>query len=883
MTRDATPKTIYLKEYSPPDFYIDSVILTFELGDTETLVHSHLKMRVRNPDTEGRHPLVLHGKELELVGMQMDGQSLKPSDYQVSEETLTIQQTPRIFTLDISTRIHPETNTSLEGLYVSNGKFYTQCEAEGFRKITYYLDRPDSMAKFKTKIIADKQKYPVLLSNGNLVEQGDLENGKHFVVWQDPYKKPCYLFALVAGYLACLRDQYVTVSGRSVKLEIYVEAHDLDKTQHAMNSLKRAMGWDEQRFGLEYDLDIYMIVAVGDFNMGAMENKGLNIFNTAYTLAKPETATDTDYENIEAVIGHEYFHNWTGNRVTCRDWFQLSLKEGLTVFRDQEFSSDMSSRPVKRIQDVRMLRARQFPEDAGPTAHPVRPESYVEINNFYTATVYEKGAEVVRMYHTLLGETGFRKGMDLYFKRHDGQAVTTDDFRAAMADANSTDLTQFNRWYQQAGTPRLAAAGKYDAENKSYELTLTQSCPRTPDQKDKLPFHIPVAIGLLNQSGKDMSLQLEGEVVPQGTTRILQLTEHSHSFRFINVNEQPVPSLLRNFSAPVELETGFDEDALAFLAAHDSDPFNRWDAGQRLATGVILGLIAQLQQQKELATDDRLISAIGNTLRDEQLDGALKACALTLPSEHELAEKMSIADPDSIYTARKFVRQSIARVLQKDFRSGYQGNLVEGDYQFNSQDSARRALKNACLSYLMALDDDQESVVLCKKQFDTANNMTDKLAALSFLVQRECPERQQALDSFYGQWQNEALVVNKWLALQATSPIPGTLDRVKSLTHHESFSIKNPNKVRALIGSFAMANPRHFHAADGAGYEFVAEHVLVLDEINPHVASRMATAFSRWRKYDAARQQLMQTQLARILAHPQLSKDVYEIVSKTLK
>lgn len=881
--KHATPKTIYLKEYLPPDYLIESVTLIFELADHETVVHSHLNMQVSNPDSEGQRPLVLYGEALVLLDLKLDGKTLPGAAFQVSDEILTIYQVPKSFELEITTQINPEENTSLEGLYISNGKFYTQCEAEGFRKITYYLDRPDVMARFTTKIIANKEKYPVLLSNGNLIEAGELDNGRHFAVWQDPFRKPCYLFALVAGKLVCLRDNYKTGSGRQVSLEIFVEAHDLDKTQHAMDSLKRAMAWDEQRFGLEYDLDIYMIVAVGDFNMGAMENKGLNIFNTAYTLAKPETATDADYENIEGVIGHEYFHNWTGNRVTCRDWFQLSLKEGLTVFRDQEFSADMSSRPVKRIQDVRMLRARQFPEDAGPMAHPVRPQSYVEINNFYTVTVYEKGAEVVRMYHTLLGEAGFRKGMDLYFTRHDGQAVTTDDFRAAMADANSVDLSQFNRWYEQAGTPRLIASGKYDAKNKIYVLTLQQSCPETPDNKNKSPFHIPVALGLLDQSGKDIPLQLDGETKSQGTTRILELKDSKQSFHFINVTEKPVPSILRSFSAPVELDAGLSDDALAFLAAHDADSFNRWDAGQRLATGFMLNLISDYQQQKELTLDKRLVTAISNTLRDRNLDGALIACALTLPSENELAEKMTVADPDAIFEVRKFVRQSIAEALQEEFKKIYQANLdAGGKYIFDSEHSAKRALKNICLSYLMTLNENQ-NVSLCYDQFNNANNMTDKLAALSFLVQRDCPQRQQALDAFYEQWQHEALVVDKWLALQASSGLPGSLDQVKALTCHEAFSIKNPNNVRALIGSFAMRNAKNFHAIDGAGYHFVADQVLTLNDINPQVAARMVIAFSRWRKYDDTRQRHMRTQLDRILIHPGLSKDVYEIVNKTLK
>ncbi|GMR18123.1 MAG: aminopeptidase N [Gammaproteobacteria bacterium] len=879
--RNDIPKTIYLKDYAEPDYWIESIDLHFNLGDEHTIVKSRLSCKANNNSGQ---PIVLSGEELELLSLRLEGKVLTRDQYQLSDELLTVPDVPTSFILEIETRIHPRQNTSLEGLYVSSGMFCTQCEAEGFRKITYYLDRPDVMAKFSTTIVADKDKFPVLLSNGNLVDRGEFDDGNHWVRWEDPFKKPAYLFALVAGKLDCLEDTWVTRSKREVDLQIYVEPGNLDKTRHAMASLKKAMQWDEETFGLEYDLDIYMIVAVGDFNMGAMENKGLNIFNTAYVLAKPETATDSDYEGIESVIAHEYFHNWTGNRITCRDWFQLSLKEGLTVFRDQEFSADMTSRAVKRISDVRMLRARQFSEDAGPMAHPVRPDSYVEINNFYTVTVYEKGAEVVRMYHTLLGNEGFRKGMDLYFKRHDGDAVTTDDFCRAMADANDVDLTQFKRWYSQAGTPGLEVKESYNPDAESFQLNIKQSCPPTPGHDKKAPFHIPLAMGLLDDSGNELPLQLEGESTATkhiSGTRVLNITEQEQSFTFINIKSAPTPSLLRGFSAPVKLVNDFTDERLAFLMAHDTDSFNRWDAGQQLATRIIKRLVNNYQAQKPLALDPQFVIAIEKTLNNKKLDKALISQTLVMPSEIYLAELSGLADPVAIHEAREFVRRTLATELRASFLSLYQNNQAEEDYRYTVEAVGRRSLKNQSLGYLMMLDD-PVIVDLCMHQYQRANNMTDSLAALSLFSNKDLEQRPEVLHSFYKKWQHEPLVVNKWFSAQATSQLPGTLDEVKSLMKHPAFDIRNPNKVRALIGAFAHGNPLHFHDSSGSGYEFLADRVLELDPLNPQVASRMVSVFNRWRKYDPSRQQQMRTRLELILGTDGLSKDVQEIVSKSL-
>jgi len=880
MLRD-NPPTIYLKDYTPPEFAIDQIELRFELGDAHTDVTSDLKVHAIRRDGNMPTTLSLFGVELELLALKLNGEEVGKDRYEVEGEVLTISGVPDKFDLQVVTRIYPQNNTSLEGLYVSNNKFCTQCEAEGFRKITYYPDRPDVMAPFTTTLVADKKKYPVLLSNGNLVDKGDLDGGQHFATWKDPFKKPSYLFALVAGNLDCLEDKFTTASGRDVTLQLFVEPGNLDKTRHAMDSLKHAMQWDEQRFGLEYDLDIYMIVAVGDFNMGAMENKGLNIFNTAYVLAKPETATDNDYEGIEGVIAHEYFHNWTGNRVTCRDWFQLSLKEGLTVFRDQEFSADMGSAAVKRISDVRMLRAMQFAEDGGPMAHPVRPESYVEINNFYTVTVYEKGAEVVRMYQTLLGRDGFRKGMDLYFERHDGQAVTTDDFRAAMADANNVNLEQFSRWYSQAGTPVVEVESNYDESKNKFTLTLKQTCPQTPGQAEKLPFHIPFAVGLLDKNGNEIPLQLEGEKSAGDSTRVLEFRESQQSFTFIKVSSPPVPSLFRGFSAPVKIKSDLSNEALSFLLANDNDAFNRWDAGQQLSLNILLQLMDDIENGRPLKLDPAFVEAIQKTLLSTTLDPALIAETLALPGEGYLIELSTPANPDTVHNARKFVRTELAKSLYTDFLSVYEANRGKGEYRYAAEDAGRRSLKNICLGYLSMLED-EVAIQRCMQQYLQADNMTDTLAAMAPLNNIDCPERAEVLQKFYDQWTGEALVINKWFSLQASTSLPDAYERVQELMNHPDFDIRNPNRVRSLVGAFSRGNPLRFHGADGKGYQFLADQVLRLDSLNPQVASRMVGVFNNWRKFEPNRQKLMQQQLERILAMPDLSKDVHEIVSKAL-
>ena len=878
------PKTTDLKNYTPPAYRISTVDLRFELGENCTTVHSRLSV-IRAETTPAGMSLVLDGQHLELLTLKLDGAPLAADCYQIDADHLTLRNPPAAFELTVVTRIHPQDNTALEGLYQSSGNFCTQCEAEGFRKITYFLDRPDVMAVFTTTLVADQSRYPALLSNGNLTDSGPLDDGRHWARWHDPFPKPCYLFALVAGHLVHIEDRFITHSGRRVTLRIYVEPANIDQCDHAMHSLKQAMIWDEQGFGLEYDLDLYQIVAVGDFNMGAMENKGLNIFNTKYVLARPETATDADYQGILSVIGHEYFHNWTGNRVTCRDWFQLSLKEGLTVFRDQEFSSDLGSRGVKRIDDVRVLRSSQFPQDAGPLAHPIRPDSYIEINNFYTVTVYNKGAEVIRMIQTLLGQDGFRRGMDLYFQRHDGQAVTCDDFVAAMADANGTDFGQFQRWYYQAGTPELTVSDAYDPATHGYRLTVRQSCPPTPGQPDKEPFHIPRARGLLDAAGRDMPLQLAGEAVPQGTTRVLALREPEHTFHFINIPDRPVPSLLRGFSAPVKLNTTESEADLRFRLAHDSDDFNRWDAGQTLAIRTLLALVEARPRGQPWTLPESFSAAFGRAL-SSGAEPALLAQVLTLPGENYLAEQMAVVDVDGIHAARRFVQQTLAERLRERLQAVYavyneRHRGEQNGYRIDAAAMGQRALKNVCLNLLLQLDD-ADLRTLGLRQFHTADNMTDQLGALAALAHTDCPERHEALAAFYARWRHEALVVDKWLSVQATSCLPDTLAVVQGLMAHEAFNLRNPNKVRALIGTFSQANPKYFHAADNSGYIFLADQILALNAFNPQIAARLTAAFTRWRKYDPVRQQGMQVQLERILAAPTLSPDVYEIAARSL-
>ena len=878
---ETQPKTIYLKDYTPPHYEVDAIALHVELDETATRVTSTLTIR-RNGDEA--KPLVLDGQDMTLLGLRLNDTTLSGQDYRIEPEALIINDVPAEFTLEVKTQLNPKANTSLEGLYLSSGNFCTQCEAEGFRKITYYPDRPDVMALFTTTIVGDKTKYPVLLSNGNLIEHGETDDGRHWATWQDPFKKPSYLFALVAGDLRCIEDEFDTMSGRNVALKIYVEAHNIDKCDHAMASLKRAMKWDEEVYGREYDLDIYMIVAVDDFNMGAMENKGLNVFNSKYILAKPETATDDDYIGIEGVVAHEYFHNWSGNRVTCRDWFQLSLKEGFTVFRDQTFSGDIFSKAVKRIEDVNQLRSLQFVEDSGPMAHPVRPESYVEINNFYTLTVYEKGAEVVGMIRTLVGPEGFRRGTDLYFERHDGEAVTTEDFVKAMEDANGIDLSQFQRWYRQAGTPQVAVRGDYDAAKQTYTLTFEQRCPPSPGQAEKEPFHIPVAMGLM-VNGEALPLQLADESAAQGTTRVLELRDARQTFTFTNVMERPVPSLFRHFSAPVKATFDYTDEELAFLFAHDTDEFNRWDAGQQLAVKIIKALVAQQHAGQSFDVDalgdtvQQFAHAFESTLRDESLDRNFIADALMLPKESYLGGFFDIIDPVAIHEARRFFAEWLARRYRNEFKTAYHALAESGEYRIIADAVGRRRLRNLCLGYLMTLET-SELIELGYGQFKTASNMTDAMAALSCLTHTDCPQRRAALDAFYDKWRNEPLVVDKWLSIQAVSRLPDVLTQVKALKTHPAFNIRNPNKVRSLIGVFAQGNPARFHGADGQGYAFLADHVLELNDLNPQIAARLVSPLIQWRKYDEGRQALMKAQLGRILDHAGLSKDVYEIAAK---
>ncbi|EPJ90430.1 aminopeptidase N [Pseudomonas sp. CFII64] len=885
--RTDQPQMIYLKDYQAPEYLIDETHLTFELFDDHSLVHTQLVMR-RNPARgTGLPPLVLDGQLLELLSVKLDDVELTNTDYQLTPDHLTLHPKAESFVVDSSVRIHPETNTALEGLYKSSGMFCTQCEAEGFRKITYYLDRPDVMSKFTTTLSADKHAFPVLLSNGNPIASGPEDDGRHWATWEDPFMKPAYLFALVAGDLWCVEDKFTTMSDREVTLRIYVEPENIDKCQHAMTSLKKSMRWDEETYGREYDLDIFMIVAVNDFNMGAMENKGLNIFNSSAVLARAETATDAAHQRVEAIVAHEYFHNWSGNRVTCRDWFQLSLKEGFTVYRDSGFSADMNSATVKRIQDVAYLRTHQFAEDAGPMAHAVRPDSFIEISNFYTLTVYEKGSEVVGMIHTLLGAEGFRKGSDLYFERHDGQAVTVDDFVKAMEDANGVDLTQFKRWYSQAGTPRLAVSGSYDSAAKTYSLTFRQSCPTTPGQPGdaKKPFVIPVALGLLDKQGGEVSLHLQGEAAASGTTRVISVTEAEQTFTFINVAEQPLPSLLRGFSAPVKLSFPYNRDQLMFLMQHDSDGFNRWDAGQQLSVQVLQELIGQYQQGQDMVLDQRLVAALGTVLADTSLDQAMIAEMLSLPGEAYLTEISEVADVDAIHAAREFVRKQLANSLFDALWSRYTSNREVSKatpYVAEAEHFARRALQNIALSYLM-LSGKPEVLAATIEQFDTSDNMTERLTALAVLVNSPfTAEKDNALTVFAENFKDNPLVMDQWFSVQAGSTLPGGLERVKALMQHPAFNIKNPNKVRALIGAFAGQNLINFHAADGSGYRFLADLVIQLNAFNPQIASRQLAPLTRWRKYDSARQALMKAELVRIRDSGELSSDVYEVVSKSL-
>jgi aminopeptidase N len=878
--RTDTPQTIYRKDYTPPSYLVDTVELGFDLDPARTIVANRMTMR-RNPDSAQRE-IELYGENLELVALRMNGKLLSDKDYRIEGTLLTIPDTPEEVTLEIETICVPEQNTTLNGLYTSNGSFYTQCEAEGFRAITYFPDRPDVMAVFTVMLRADKDKYPVLLSNGNLVEEGDLGDGRHYAKWEDPFKKPSYLFALVAARLVCQEETFRLKDGRDALLQVWVEDGNLDKTDYAMQSLKKSIRWDEERWDLELDLDRFMIVAVGDFNMGAMENKGLNIFNTKYVLANPRVATDVDFQGIEAVVGHEYFHNWTGNRVTCRDWFQLSLKEGLTVFRDQEFSADMigtdSGRAVNRIDQVRTLRQAQFPEDAGPMAHPVRPDSFVEINNFYTVTVYEKGAEVVRMYQTLLGRDGFKKGMDLYFERHDGQAVTVDDFRRAMADANDRDLTMFDRWYSQAGTPVVRAETRYDESARTYTITFFQSCPATPGQASKFPFHIPIAVGLLGADGKDMPLTIGGEHL--GNTAVLELVESEQTFVFENVPEQPTPSILRDFSAPIVLDYNYGDADLLHLFNNDSDAVNRWEAGQRLAMGRLLKLTGEAGVGAPLLLDDTFLLAMGKMLTDESLDPAFREQALLLPSEGMVADQIEVVNPMSIHLARQFMRANIGARLRTELLAQYEANQTPGEYSPDWLSAGKRALKNLCLAYLTAAQD-EEGLALAQKQFDEAGNMTDRVAALSALLHARAPGADDALQRFYDEFEDDALVIDKWFAMQASAAITDVA-AVRTLMRHPAFNLRNPNRARSLISSFCAGNPVQFHAPDGSGYAFWAEQVITLDGLNPQVASRLARAMDRWRRFTPELQEHMKKALQQVAGQQRLSNNVREVVGKAL-
>ena len=874
-------QTIHQKDYTPPDYLIETVELSFDLDAQLTRVISRLAVRCNHDRAGGVRPLLLDGEELTLLSLKLDGTELAEAGYRVEAGKLVIFDPPEAFSLEVSTQLDPQANTALSGLYASGPMLCTQCEAEGFRRITYFPDRPDVMAVYTVELCADKEKSPVLLSNGNRIAQGELPEGRHYAIWHDPFKKPSYLFAVVAGDLVQAADRFTTMSGREVQLEIYVEQKNRDKCEHALRSLRRAMAWDEEQYGREYDLDTYMVVAVDDFNMGAMENKGLNVFNSRYVLASPESATDDDYQAIEEVIGHEYFHNWTGNRITCRDWFQLSLKEGLTIFRDQEFSADMQSRPVKRIADVKNLRSAQFAEDAGPLAHPVRPESYVEINNFYSMTVYHKGGEVIRMLRTLLGREGFRAGMDLYFARHDGQAVRVDEFVQAMADAGGRDLGQFMRWYDQAGTPVLTVCDDYDQAARVYTLTVTQSCPATPGQPIKKPFHLPLSMGLLDAEGRELPLRLEGEAKAAGGSRVLELREATQSFRFQEIASRPVPSLLRNFSAPVKLEYPYSDRDLALLMTCDSDSFVRWEAGQLQALQLIMGLVADCQAGRELRLSENFLASFGRLLADAEQERAFLAEALTLPSESYLAEQMAVIDPEAIHRAREFVRAALGDRLRQGLLAAREACAPRAPYRADDGLAGCRRLNNLCLSYLMATRS-PEAIGIAMAQFQGADNMTDSMGALTALANCDGPERDQALGAFYDRWRGDRGVIDKWFALQACSPLPETLDRVQRLLDHPDFDLRNPNRVRALVASFSQGNQVRFHEASGAGYRFLADQILRLNAINPQIAARMLTPLSRWRRFDAPRQELMKKELSRILAEPGLVRDVYEIAAKSL-
>ena len=875
--KDALPQTVYLHDYKVSPFLVDTTDLVFDLGDEQTIVTNTMAVR-RNSDSDdqtGAFELNSKG-DIELLWVEVDGQRLQQSAYTLTNNLLQLHNLPLQSQVKTQVAIKPQANTSMMGLYRSRTMYCTQCEAEGFRRITYYPDRPDIMSVFTVQIIADKAAYLVLLSNGNAIARGDLDNGRHFITWHDPFKKPSHLFALVAGTLEVVEDSFTTMSGRQIPLQIFVEEKDLDKCDHAMLSLKNAMRWDEQVYGREYDLDIFMIVAVDDFNMGAMENKGLNIFNTSAVLANPKTTTDAAFQRVEGIVAHEYFHNWSGNRVNLRDWFQLSLKEGFTVYRDAQFSADMNSATVKRIEDVNYLRTFQFTEDGGPMAHPVQPDAYMEINNFYTLTVYEKGAEIIGMYHTLLGQELYRQATDLYFDRHDGQAVTIEEFVKAMEDVSGRDLTQFRRWYKQAGTPTLRVHAEYDSRAKTYRLEFIQNCPATPGQKDKLPFVIPVKLGLLGKQG-ELPVNAAGD-----NETVVELTQAKQQVVFENIDEEPIPSLLRGFSAPVKLDYNYSPDQLAFLMAHDTDGFNRWDACQTLSFMVLQQLTDDAVAERPMVMDSQLIEAFKLLIEDQQLDPAMVQLMLQLPSEAQLHERATEIQAQAIYQARHFARQAIAQALQEQLLTVYNRHNIQQTYAPVAEQIGRRALKNAALSYLMLIDNIGPE--LAWQQFQSADNMTDQAAALSALV--NCPAAveyaAEALQLFERQYQDEALVMNLWFQIQATNSQSNGLPRVQSLMQHSAFNMTNPNKIRSLIGAFCSANLVNFHNIDGSGYEFLQQQICALNSVNPQVAARLVTPLTRWKKFPQPNRQLMRDALEIIAQQPNLVKDIQEIISKSL-
>jgi len=869
----AIKQEVFLADYKKPNFLIESVSLLFQLYEDHTHVVAESKFQRTSVDDKSLH--LDGGPYMQMESVAVNGKQLDPSQYILSATGLKVLDTPVQFTLQVVTRLNPFENTRLEGLYHSGGNFCTQCEAEGFRHITYFLDRPDVLAVYHVRIEADKASFPILLSNGNQLAANDLPGGRHYVEWEDPHPKPSYLFALVAGNLACLSDEFITKSGHTVILNIYVAEQNIDKCGYAMGAVKRAMAWDETVFGLEYDLDIYNIVAVSDFNMGAMENKGLNVFNTKYVLASPETATDTDFSNIEGVIGHEYFHNWTGNRVTCRDWFQLSLKEGLTVFRDQEFTSDMASRAVKRLDDVRLLRLLQFSEDGGPFAHPVRPEKYVEINNFYTATVYNKGAEVIRMMYTLIGSEAFHRGMDIYFDRFDGQAVTCEDFVCAMEAASDVDLKQFRLWYSQAGTPEVKVRRRRHGQN--VQLVIEQTCPPTPDQTKKESFHMPFLVGWLSNTGEKITPKLlNHDDAWKGDTCSLELRQVQQVFEFENVPEGAVVSLHRQFSAPVKLEHDLTDDELAFLLSHDSDAYTRWESAQVLASRQILGAVAGNRDEQ---SEETFMHAFTKALADTTTDPALIAEVLTLPSEIDVGQKMQILDPASLHACREALVQKLADNNKALLLDRYQ-KLHSGAYSLNQEDVARRKLKNTVLGYIAQ---SEEGMAVVSEQYQNADNMTDRMAALQLITHSDAADRSTILDSFYCDWQENALVIDKWFAVQAQSKRADTPDIVRLLTEHESFNFKNPNRVRSLVACFSMLNQVGFHVSGGAGYRFLADMILRVDSFNPQTAAKLVAPLGRWRRVNAIAAKQMQESLKHVLGDTSISADVRELCTKSLE